>query len=252
MNLFNSEEYHHQSKSHLRDGVPIPESSDDWPKEWTTIYFKGYPDLAKIELPPTSVRADLFEVISQRKSVRNFTQQPISLAEISAVLKYSCGLHQEIRSEGGAHGDIVEHHRAQPSGGGRFPIEVYLVNFVSGEVPAGVFHYNVRDHQLTVLETRQFSPDDIRSLFTYPYVRQASCAIVLTAVFWRNQIKYGERGYRYVLHEAGHIGQNISLVGNALGLKSVMMGGSIDSAIEKLIDIDGITESLVYSVILGK
>ena len=73
----------------------------------------------------------------------------------------------------------------------------------------------------------------------------------MTAVFSRNQMKYGERGYRYVLLEAGHIGQNMYLNAAALSLKCCALGGTIDSKLEKFLDIDGITESVVYAVAFG-
>jgi SagB-type dehydrogenase family enzyme len=74
----------------------------------------------------------------------------------------------------------------------------------------------------------------------------------MTDVFWRNQNKYGERGYRYILLEAGHIGQNIYLVSEALGLKCCALGGTRDENLEELVDIDGVTESVVYALAVGK
>ena len=143
--------------------------------------------------------------------------------------------------------------RAQASGGARFPIEVYPIVFrSSGELPAGLYHYNVKEHKLGVLLEQEFEDRDIDKLFTYPWVKDAAIGIVMTAVFWRNQNKYGERGYRYVLIEAGHIGQNMYLVSEALGLKCCALGGTRDENLETLIDIDGETESVVYGLALGR
>lgn len=75
---------------------------------------------------------------------------------------------------------------------------------------------------------------------------------LMTAVFHRNQVKYGERGYRYILIETGHIGQNLYLVSEAAGIKCRALGGTRDENIEKLLDIDGIGESVVYAVAVGK
>ena len=103
-----------------------------------------------------------------------------------------------------------------------------------------------------MLWDREFSDEDMGQLFTYPWVKDAAIGFVMTAVFWRNRNKYGERGYRYVLHEAGHIGQNVYLVSEALGLKCCALGGTRDENLEKFIDIDGVTESVVYALALGK
>jgi SagB-type dehydrogenase family enzyme len=89
-------------------------------------------------------------------------------------------------------------------------------------------------------------------LFAYSWVQDASVALILTGVFSRTRVKYGQRGYRYTMLEAGHIGQNVYLVSEALGLKCRGMGGSYDIALEQLLGIDGENESVLYTLILGK
>ena len=291
--------FHQSSKNHQKGHPQIPADSNEWPDEWKTTYYKSYPRLPKVEFEDETSSADLrglhadqrgskanfFQLIQKRQSRRNFTRGAITKQELSLILKYSCGNTGQM-GEG-------RHHRAQPSGGGRFPIEVYPIVFRSesrevelpqgsstsasdGDLPAGLYHYNVKDHQLDVLWDREFTPtpergsstesaaganprlvrgfsdEDIGSIFTYPWVKNAACAIVMTSVFWRNQNKYGERGYRYILLEAGHIGQNVYLASEALGLKCCALGGTRDENLEKLLDIDGVTESVVYALAVGK
>lgn len=237
-----------------------PEESKDTPEEWSTIYYKTYPHLPKIDLnkeslPPT---ANFFTLIKSRRSRRNFSSQSVTKKELSLLLRYSCGIT-----------DATEKRRAQPSGGARYPIEVYPIIFRSGNpstdpdgtvgadgLKSGLYHYNVKDHQLDVLWQREFDEDDIRRLSatdeTFQYLKDAAAIIVMTSVFWRNQNKYGERGYRIILQESGHIGQNIYLVAEAIGLKCFALSGTWDENLEKLIDIDGITESVVYGLAIGK
>ncbi len=143
--------------------------------------------------------------------------------------------------------------RAQPSGGARFPIEVYPIVFRSGEdLKSGLYHYNVKAHKLDVLWDREFQDQELDQLFTYPWAKDAGLALIMTAVFWRTQNKYRERGYRFVLLEAGHIGQNVYLIAGALGLKCCALAGTRDENLEKLIDIDGVTESAVYALAIGE
>lgn len=235
----------HNSSKDLRGGgtVNIPPDRNDWPKAWRTVFYKEYPRFEKIQLAEHAPSADLFEVIRTRRSGRDFRKLPIDIETVGTLLKYSCGIsssREKMQS------------RAQPSGGGRFPLEVYPIVFRGSEsLPAGLYHYNVKEHALDVLWQRYFSRDDIAGLFTYPWVQNASAAIVITGIFRRNQDKYGERGYRYMLLETGHIGQNIYLNSTALDLKCCALGGTRDEAIEKLIDIDGIHESVLYALALG-
>lgn len=237
--------FHQSSKNHGKGHPPIPENLNEWPNEWKTTYYKAYQRLPKIDLGNEPFKADFFDLIKNRRSRRDFKREPLNKRELSLLLKYSCGNTGEI-GEG-------RHRRAQPSGGGRFPIEVYPIVFRGGEdLSRGLYHYNVKEHSLDVLRDREFSGVDIHNLFTYPWVKDVACAIVMTSVFWRNQNKYGERGYRYILIEAGHIGQNVYLVSEALGLKCCALGGTRDEALEKLIDIDGVTESVIYALAIGK
>jgi SagB-type dehydrogenase family enzyme len=240
-----SKVFHQSSQDHLKGHPPIPADSRDWPEEWLTTYYKTYPRLPKIPLSDERPAADFFELASRRASRRDFTREPVSKREVSILLRYACGVAGALE-DGRA-------RRAHPSGGARFPIESYpIVLKAADNLPAGLYHYAVKAHALDVLWQRPFADEQVDGLFMYPWVKDAAVAIVLTAVFWRAQRKYGERGYRYVLLEAGHIGQNLSLICAALGLSCCALGGTRDEAVEKLLDIDGVTESVVYAVAIGK
>lgn len=237
--------FHTKSKNHSLGRSSIPLNADEWPKEWETTYYKSYPRLPKVKLGKVPPKADFFDLVKQRKSRRDFGRRPITKREISILLGYSCGNMKQ--TENG------HYHRAQPSAGARFPIEVYPLVFRSGkDLEAGLYHYNVKKHALDVLWKHEFADKDIDALFAYPWVKNAAVAFIMTSVFWRTQNKYGARGYRYILLEAGHIGQNIYLATEALGLKCCALVGTRDETIEKLIDIDGTTESIVYALAAGK
>lgn len=248
MDIDLSKIFHQSSKDHSKGRPSIPEKYEDWPEEWKTTYYKAYPRLPKIDLGDPGTRklpANFFDLIEKRQSRRDFTRKSVTKRELSILLKYSCGIT----------GSLVEDRfrRAQPSGGGRYPIEVYPIVFRSGDdMKSGLYHYNIKDHQLDVLWDREFSDEEIDQLFTYSFVKNAALSIVMTAIFWRNQNKYGERGYRMILQESGHIGQNVYLISEALDLKCVALSGTWDENLEKLIDIDGVTESVIYALAVGK
>ena len=79
----------------------------------------------------------------------------------------------------------------------------------------------------------------------------SAVTFILSAVFDRTRSKYGERGYRYVYMEAGHISQNIYLQAVSLGLGSVSVGAFIDDAVNELIDVDGENEAAIYLHAVG-
>ncbi len=109
--------------------------------------------------------------------------------------------------------------------------------------------------ETAILERRtdtRFGPDPISLSDLSSLLTGGSAAVILiTAVFQRTTFKYGERGYRFALIEAGHVAQNIDLVAGALHLPAANLGGFFDRELEALLDIDGVEQSLVYAVALG-
>lgn len=241
-----SELFHQSSKDHHK-GHPRFKNTDPtgWPESWKTIYYKEYPRFEKIELTYSDrVDIKLTEAILNRSSQRTYNEsKTITKEEIGQFLKLSCGL---IDSKG-------EKHRVYPSGGGQFPLEVYPIVFRGdSEIPSGVYHYNPKEHFLDILWHRPFSDDDIDSLVIYPWVKQAAGIVIITAQFDRVLPKYGERGYRHILLEAGHIGQSMYLAARAAGIEGCALSGTKDKEVEELLDIDGINESVVYAFVFGK
>lgn len=217
--------------------VYIPKDEKKWPKEWQTVVYKTYPRCEKIALARGEVGMPLAEALQKRRSVRHLSGT-VSEEQLGALLYHSAAVREGT-------------HRPYPSGGGRYPVETYVVVFRGEDINAGVYHYAPKEHALEVMWRKDFMKDERAALTTYPWAQDASLLIVMTGVFHRSTMKYDNRGYRYALLEAGHIGQNIQLVGTARGINTCPVAGTFDEKIEKLLDIDGVGESVVYTVAAG-
>ena len=241
--------YHQYSKNPYLGHMPVPEREEDWPKEWTTTYYKSYPRFPEIVLPHRADSYDLFATLQNRRSPWwSFTGAPLSAHDYGTLLRYAPGIVRPADTL--PDGRVC---RAYPSAGFRFPLETYVIVFHGDETIApGLYHYNIKGHALTVLWEHTFTPEETHELARALWIDKAAALIVHTAVFWRTQTKYGERGYRYALLEAGHIAQNMQIVATALGVHSCPLGGTNDGKIEALIDIDGVNESLVYTLAIGR
>jgi SagB-type dehydrogenase family enzyme len=249
----NFSQLYHQYSKRIRNSIPYDYSL--WPDEWRNVYYKIYPRLPKIKLLETNPKYDLFSAIKSRSSKREFNSEKISLEKLSSLLEYSMGIVREKKDGGKSAYPSGDKRRAYPSGGARYPIEMYCLIAKAGKgLRNGLFHYDIKNHQLDVLIDKNFNEEDIAKITTYPFIKDSACLIFLTSVFWRSQNKYGQRGYRFCLIEAGHIGQNIYLLCEALNLKCCALGGMriSDETAEKFLNIDGITESLVYALAIGK
>ncbi len=241
-----SKMYHEGSKKITR---LFPSDDRTWPETWKQVEYKVYERLPKIILPRETLSFDLSKALTTRESKRDFSRLPLSLTEVSTLLRYAVGVWKKP-------GDIEPAtRRTYPSGGGLYPVEVYLlVRRGTEELPAGLYHYNFNDHSLSVLVTGLFEQVEKPGFFNYSFADAAPLALFMTSVFERQYQKYGERSYRFALLEAGHISQNVYLVAAALGLHCCAIGGvrGGDTEVEKILDIDGHYESLIHSMLLGK
>lgn len=138
-----------------------------------------------------------------------------------------------------------------PSAGARYPLEVYPIVLNCAGIKPGAYHYSVRGH---VLEQLMVAPTIARQMAVATGDRRianAGCVMVLTSVYGRTVEKYGARGFRYILLEAGHLAQNLALVGAALGLGCIPVGGFGDNTIVALLDVDPKAEDPVYLFAVG-
>lgn len=142
--------------------------------------------------------------------------------------------------------------RAAPSGGAVYPLEVYLVVAAVDGLDAGIYHYAIDRHALELLRSGTFGEVLVSAASDHATFTRAAVTLVLAGIFGRSHFKYGERGYRFTLLEAGHICQNMLLTVTELGLGAVPVGGFIDEDVNALIDLDGVDESVLYLIPVGR
>jgi SagB-type dehydrogenase family enzyme len=200
--------------------------------------YKTYADAKRIALPdPRGYRGlSLEEAVEARRSRRDYTSEPLSLAELSRLLYAAQGITERQRSL-----------RAAPSAGALYPIELYAVAHDVAGLEPGIYHYAVPTHELELLR-----PGDFRAAVTRAGLGQAGVCFILSAVFQRTRWKYHERTYRYVLIEAGHIGQNLYLAATSMGLGVCAVGAFLDDGLNGLLELDGEEEAALYTLAVGK
>lgn len=229
-------------------GFPKEEvSSENWPEVWKRIFTKDYPRLQKVELLKTIplLKTTLSEVLLERKSERNFSGKSVDMARLGALLFYSAGIIPGEKQWNST-------RRFYPSAGARYPLEIYLSTSNVKGLENGLYHYNVRQHSLDVLWQKRNLNKTISRLTNQDWVGRSNVIVLITSVFQRTQTKYGERGLRHIFLEAGHLAQNIYLVGTALKLKVCAIGGFIDDKINKILDIDSEDEGILYILAVGR
>jgi SagB-type dehydrogenase family enzyme len=199
----------------------------------------------RTSLPPVP-ESSLSGLIRRRRSCRAYLPRPMPLSAVSALAAAAYGIVENASLEGVG----IFLRRSVPSAGGLFPLELFVfLQRVEG-LSDGLYHYDVRGHSLEPLRGDPIA-DLAPFLYPYPFVRDANLVFALAAVFGRNQKKYGPRGYRYTLLEAGHVAQNICLRAVELGLGTLCMGGFEDSRLNRMLGLEPHREGVVYAVAAG-
>ncbi|HZX14863.1 MAG TPA: SagB/ThcOx family dehydrogenase [Thermodesulfobacteriota bacterium] len=228
--------------------------------------YKRYKKLEKVLLPKKlkRIKKSFTSIIKTRKSIRSYSGSPIDLNELSTILYLSRGVtgatpltkeglkSLNIASTNPIDESLKVYRNVIPSAGALYPIEVYLVIFNVNGIEEGLYHYYPIGHILEKIKVGDFQEILEECFVTKEMIQSSNLVFLMTAVFNRNQVKYGERGYRYILFEAGHIAQNVYLSSNALDIGAVALGGFNDDLLNSLLEIDGENESAIYAVVLGK
>jgi SagB-type dehydrogenase family enzyme len=143
-------------------------------------------------------------------------------------------------------------HKTSPSGGARHPGEVYLLPLRVAGLARGIYHYDGLRHRLSRLRSFGSVNRIVEYAAGQDFLANASALFIMTAVFPRVLWKYRfSRAYRIVLLDAGHLCQTFCLVATWLGLAPFCTAAFRDTALEKLIGVDGIRESAIYIAGVG-
>lgn len=208
-----------------------------------------YGQYLEVELPDTraSLPISLEDALLTRVSARTLAPIRISLAKMTAILHCAYGI---TRDNVGTF--YPRPFRTVPSAGALYPLEIYFYSKCIEELPSGLYHYNPARGSLRRIREGDLNAEIADALVEPEVGYTASIIIFITAVFERATFKYGERGYRFTLLEAGHVAQNVNLAVNGLGLGSLNIGGFYDRELDELLGLDGITQSTIYLAAIGQ
>jgi SagB-type dehydrogenase family enzyme len=207
--------------------------------------YKEYPGSRRIELPRPEPARDmsLDEVLKRRTSVRDYSDEPLSLADLSYLLWACTGIQ---RIEQGYE------FRTAPSAGALYPIDTYVVANNMTELEQGLYHYAIKAHALEELRLGDLRVETARAALGQRICYDAAAVFVWTAVFERSKWKYEQRGYRYIFMDAGHIAQNLYLAATSQALGVCAVGALFDDELNALLGVDGLEESAIYMAAVGR
>lgn len=203
---------------------------------------RRHPHRDGVDLPrPRRPRARLGRALERRRSSAPLRRRPLRLAQVSTLLDCAYGVRAT----------AVGARRTVPSGGALYPLELYAFCTAVEGVQSGLHHYDPFTHRLEQLGDRAALPGLADALVDAALVERAALLLLVTAVLWRTRFKYGARGYRFALLEAGHVAQNVVLACAALRLPALPIGGFYDRAVDAVVGANSLDEVSLYVVAIG-
>jgi len=205
--------------------------------------YKQYVDAEKVTLPTDwDMERELHQTLQYRRSCRRFGESAISIKDLSVLLWASQGIT-------GRAGNFFL--RAAPSAGALYPVETYLSVQNVETIDGGLYHFQPAEFSLDKL-SGEFSGNKVaEAALGQSFLAQAGVVFIWSAILRRNFSKYGHRGMRYILMDAGHISQNLLLAAEALGLGACPVAAFYDDELNALLGIDGTEESVIYMAAVG-
>lgn len=199
------------------------------------------PKPAELEQPAI----DLWQAVNTRKTVRAYAETPLSLEELSLLLWATQGVHR-ISSRPAT-------LRTVPSAGARHAFETYLlVNRVEGLAP-GLYRFAAIEHALLEVDlSEDINPRITAANLDQSQVANSAVTFIWAVVIERMEWRYPERGYRYMLLDAGHVCQNLYLAAAAFDCGACAIAAFDDDLLNRELQIDGKSQFAVYAASLGK
>lgn len=218
-----------------------------------------------VKLPPyKNINASIGAVIRSRRSRRDFKGKPLTLSDLSTLLYYGDGISGDFdfnlnKNEYGTitFGDkYISKLRTAPSGGGLYPIYLYIAALNINNLDKGIYKYMPFTHSLERIKL--FNDEDLENYYKNNVfggsidLRKTALSVYYVYSIYENSRKYGDMGLQFALIETGEIAQNIQLTAAASGILACDIGGFNKTLSEYLLNIDGSTNHVVHLTLLSK
>ncbi len=183
-------------------------------------------DVRIVPLPEPSLEGEVaLEVaLNERRSIREYRREPLTLVELSQLLW-------------AAQGVTGDGWRTAPSAGALYPIELYVVAGRVDGLAAGLYRYRIGDHDLVEVGPVDMQAELAAAALGQDALEDAAVVLVIAGVIDRTAVKYGERAPRYVHMEVGAVAENVYLQVAALGLGTVFIGAFNDARVRQVLGL---------------
>jgi SagB-type dehydrogenase family enzyme len=229
--------FQYLEKSDQSSNIPQPPLELEYDASRTIIVLPE-PENIKIR------NFDLRQAIEGRRSIRKYSQEPLTIGELSYLLWVTQGVIQ------------VTHNatfRNVPSAGARHALETYLLINNVRDVPVGIYRFLAIEHNLVEINTHPGLADRVtEGCLGQDFIKKSAVTFIWTADAYRMKWRYGERGYRYLHLDAGHACQNLYLGAGSVDCGVCAIAAFSDDYMNDLLELDEGEQFVIYIATVGK
>jgi len=212
---------------------------------------KEYPKSAKLIdlVDPTQFtigQKPLIELIKARRSRRKFSDEPLSMEELSFLLWATQGVTKIIRNG-------VATQRTVPAGGARHSFETYLAVFAIEGLKPGIYRYLAVEHKLILISHKNNLAEQLgAACMKQQFVGKSAVTLIWTTIPYRTEWSYDKVSHKIIAQDSGHMCQNLYLAAESIGAGTCAIGAYHQDKIDAIIGVDGVDEFTVYIAPVGK
>lgn len=241
-----------------RRRVPAPPTQKPYPEDATLFDLVAPQDFTVGKMP-------LIEAIRHRRSHRKYTEEALTLEELSFLLWATQGiskvmtkkLRKKLIDTVGSSKEVVDTIdsstlRTVPSGGARHPFETYLlVNRVIG-LEHGLYRYLPLEHKLCFLYVNTELTEKVHDACYKQYVKNSAVTFIWAAIPYRTEWRYSIVSPKIIAQDSGHLCQNLYLASEAIGAGTCAVGAYDQGKMDLILGVDGKEEFAIYVAPVGK
>ena len=188
---------------------------------------------------------DIVRAIENRKSRRVFTNQPLTMEDLSFLLWATQGI-RKISKSGST-------FRTVPSAGARHSFETYLCVLNVENLSPGLYRYLPINHQIILEQSPpKLKSKIIEATYGQGFVGKASVLFIWTTLCYRMEWRYGAAAHKVIAIDSGHVCQNLYLAAEAIKAGTCAIAAYHQELTDRLLNVDGEDEFTIYMAAVGK
>lgn len=236
-------------KEYVRDRVDFSSTDQVLGIEMPPLEKEVPEGVEVIKLPDPSKdlekKNSLFDLVNSRASRRKFTGEKITLEELSYLLFVTYGVRDKKIP--------FRVLKTAPSAGNRHSIEITLIVLDVEDLKPGIYRYTPMDHSIYKISSAENLIEKLnKGVRKQRFVINSAVVFLLSTIPYRTEWRYKEASHKVIALDAGHIGENLYLACEALGLGTCAIGAYDQDLIDELIEVDGEEEFTIYVFPVGR